>query len=524
MLKYKLKKAAEIFFRTFWVYLFYLIAMVIAIALFLFVKKCLSNTDADFEVPIEDAGENASIGSNRVQYNYFLDFSPSMQGFLYEDINTDMKRIADSFEVINAENENNRFYWCRDNIDMAESASDFYESMRSDGILDRYYGRILRNVSVAGTAGEEGTEGEETRNELEQAIDNLDLSNVFTPGFMDTLDEGMDTLNVIITDMNFFRDSRDFEWHNERIESFAHRLQEAAVNADICIYAVESNYVGMARDAYDGSRGNSTSTLLYVIVFSENEGKFVDFCSRFEKAMELSRVQKFELRNHINGVAPILDGDLAAFRALDLEITKENLNYANGVFKNLDSNELALQLVIDNTTSAVFAAPIAEVDFSGYGVPATMGLDDSKVSVEIDLYQNKIQSPWRSSYEAYEDTAMILDKSAGMYYAVDKWFLRVNLTMSTHPKVSEPDTWYERMLTGMRRNYIVLNLKFYMESPSFTVPDWIANVGYVNIDNAEEVHTIGMVIDSLMQYKKERYAALPLSDRYLGNKVIYLLY
>lgn len=516
-------KIAGIFFRTGGVYSLYAIFILSAFVMFRCAKGYISAIEADFEAPVEDAEISMNTEGNRVTFNYFLDFSPSMQGFLYEDINTDMKKLADAFEQINADNENNKFYWCRDNIELVETASDFYESLRSDSILNRYYGQILQNVTAVGNSEEEIIDGEETGNELSQAIDNIDLSDIFASNLMSASEEGTSDLNVIVTDLNFFRDFKDFERHNQWIDNFAQKLRTVAAGSNLCIYAVNSNYAGAGQDAYDGIRGNDTYAMFYVIVFSESESKYAEYCSHFENVMSLSNIQKFELRNHINGEAPTLDGNLTTFRALELGVTKENLNYAEGVFQNLDNDEYALQLVTAGTSSASFTAPVAEVNFSGYGVADTMGLDDSKIQVEVDLYQNKIQSLWKDSYEIYEDPSMILDKSAGMYYAANKWFLRVNLTFNTRLNVPEPDSWLKKELAGMKRNYIVMNLKFYMEKPSFSIPEWVTEVDYP-LNTGEEIHGIGILIDSIIQYKGEIYATQPLNDRYLGNKVIYLLY
>ena len=104
-------KIAGIFFRTGGVYSLYAIFILSAFVMFRCAKGYISAIEADFEAPVEDAEISMNTEGNRVTFNYFLDFSPSMQGFLYEDINTDMKKLADAFEQINADNENNKFYW-----------------------------------------------------------------------------------------------------------------------------------------------------------------------------------------------------------------------------------------------------------------------------------------------------------------------------------------------------------------------------------------------------------------------------
>lgn len=506
---------AKYLLRYLGVYIGYAICMIATLILVFVAWQCMSSIDADFEASSEYVSESENMEDIKVAYNYFLDFSPSMQGFLYTDLNTDLKKVANAFEQINAVNDNNHFYWCRDSIYSVNAASDFYESMRSDDILDQYYGGIIRNGSLSGD--------EEGRNEIDQVIENINLSNIFFSTYMTTAEPNTDCLNVVVTDLNFLKNSNDLEGHNSLLDSFALRLGQTAANDNICIYAFNSNYAGTGNDVYEGVRGNVVTVPFYVIVFSDNESKYMDYCQRFEGVVDLGHGQKFELRNRINSETPTLEGDLNAFRALNLEMTKENLNYANGVFKNIEQNELALQLVTTGSSRAIYAAPIAEVNFSGYNVPETLGLDDSKINVEIELYKSHRRLGGQSSYEFYEDTSMIAEKSAGMYYIADRWFLRVNLAFSTHPDVLSSDGLYQKALDKMRRGYIVMNLKFYMERPSFSKPEWVSAINSPYLISSE-MYNIERVIDSVMRYKEEAYMAQPQADRYLGNKVIYVLY
>ena len=68
-------------------------------------------------------------------------------------------------------------------------------------------------------------------------------------------------------------------------------------------------------------------------------------------------------------------------------ITNENLNFANGLFEDLDDNEFALQLVSEGRKEGHLAMPVSEVNFSGYYFSDAKGLDNTNIDIEVELYQ-----------------------------------------------------------------------------------------------------------------------------------------
>ncbi len=474
--------------------------------------------------------EEEGIGEGNVVYSYFLDFSPSMQGFFYEDLNVGMKYVADAFRQINAENENNKFYWCRDTIDPVNEASTFYDSMVSDEAIELLYGGMIRNGILTEDTGE-GDEGEEEsagQNELEQAIENIDLSRIFTPNYMGASDSEEKHLNVVITDMNFLLNENDITRHNERISTFAAGLGQMTANANISVYAINGNYAGKGNDAFSAERGSNISATFYVIIFSNDAGGYSRYCRQFESSVSSEIIQnKFEILNRINEGMPSLKIDLNNFFSMDL-VRNENLNFANGLFEGLDDNEFAMQLVTDGTSRGTLAMPVSEVNLSGYYSADTVGLDASKIDMEVELYRRIPRIMADDTYEIYEDPSLVLQESAGMYYDLlgtdvpGRWYLRVNLTLNTHPNV--PETKYlQGILDKLRRKYIVMNLKFYMAEPSFSNPGWVHEARYPNMAD-ENILNIEKIIDEIIQYKERAYVSRPKTDRYMGNAVIYILY
>lgn len=92
------------------VYMLYIISIVITLIVGYFLNKQNSLIKVNFIIDDEVKSEETSVGNNRDVYNYFLDYSPSMKGFFSADIQSDMHIIAEAFEEINRDNENNRFF------------------------------------------------------------------------------------------------------------------------------------------------------------------------------------------------------------------------------------------------------------------------------------------------------------------------------------------------------------------------------------------------------------------------------
>lgn len=524
-----LKKRENIFFRYLKIYRFYILCVVIMFILSAILNYSISSIDAVFEEPNEVSLEDERVEENNAVYNYFLDFSPSMQGFFDETLDNNMKRVAAIFEDINADNEDNNFYWCRDTIERVAEAGDFYNSMKAQQILENYYESIVRN-GIEDIGEEDLGNGGEDNGDINKVIDNIDLSNIFITNYADTVNSDSVELHVIITDMNFLKNGDDLEGHNEKISRFAEEIGKRAAGANICIYAIDSNYTGATNDAFSHTRSDNESVVFYVIVFSDNNNVYKEYCEQFESAIKSTQVLgKFELLNDINGEMPILRTDLDIFNSLGL-VENKNLNFANGVFKNLDDNEFAVQLVTKETRQGTLSMPIAEVNLSGYYSANTLGLDNTKIDMEVELYQSKSRIFRKDSYELLENTSMVLYQNAGIYYdsfdTADSghWFLRVNMELDTHPNIQESESMYKKLFLGsVKRRYLVMNLKFYMNEPSFSKPEWISALNYPNALD-ENMLNLETVLDKLIQYKQRGYISKPQEDRFLGNAVVYILY
>ena len=526
-------------FKLIWsIYKVYFVAIGIAVMLLGLVYFMVSPNNASFEATEDVVVSADDDNANGISYNFFLDFSPSMRRFFCADITSSMHTIADILEQINATNEVNRFFWCTDDVENVREASNFYDSMKSDERANSYYYNILINsADSAITDMENGTEGNTEsevavgtdgnldaavgtgvngNSELSSVISNIDLSLIFTTNIAELSDTKSDEINIIITDMIFSQKGNQVAGHDSLVERLAGRLAIAAADANISIYAITSNYSGRSDDVYsrDETVGDVETGIFYVIIYSDNIREYQNYIQQFETAMTAGRVNynKFELLDNLL-VGQDLKVDLEEYGHLEL-IEKENINLANGMFRGLSDNEFAIQLMAVEGTRRL-TMPVSELNLAGYYASDTIGMDDTIISMETELYYPKFRLSG-GSYEEFQDAGLVQYGSTGLYYSGEKWYLRLNMLLGNNLSVPS------HVVMGMRNKYIVMNFKLYMDQPSYSKPGWVDSL---NVPEAfENGQNIGTVMDRLISVKESTYVQLPKAERYLGNVVIYVLY
>jgi len=493
-----------------------------------FLNKQNSLIKVNFIIDDEVKSEETSVGNNRDVYNYFLDYSPSMKGFFSADIQSDMHIIAEAFEEINRDNENNRFFRCADIIEPISEAKSFYGFMQTSDTLEEYYQNIVVNAPLPIETEDIESEDENTvvSNRIDEVIDKIDLSKIFTENVTKEGDSDTGSVNVIISDLNFLKNVDDLENHNLKLGTLARYLAQEVADSNIGIYAFSTNYVGFQNDEdFRVESTNSLSAVFYLIIFSDNNNAFKRYCEQLENIMANRGVQytgKFELQDELYHSDEGLKFDLETYKSLAL-IENENINFANGLFKELKANELAIQLVSGNG-QGMLNMPVSEVNFPGYYLMNTDGYDDTKMDVEVELYYSQNGFWWvEDTYHQFEESSLIIDKSARMYNRDGTWYIRVNLDFNTSPVVPQPDSWGQQLLNNFNRMYLVLNLKLYMVEPSFSKPEWVDTIGDLQ-GYDENMLYINTIIDELIHSKERAYLIKDQEDRYIGNVVLYVLY
>lgn len=511
------------------IYSWYIVCAAIAMVICVVMQSSVSTINASFKAS-EETPDEENQSQNVAVYNYYLDFSPSMQGFFSENSNSPMPAVASVLEQVNMDN-SSRFFWCADAVVSVNGDRDFYDSMRTEERVVNYYNRLLGNAGNGTT--------------IEQAIENMDLSNIFS-GSSFSKENG--NLNVIVTDLNFYRNADDLQGHNEKVERFQRALGNAAADMNICVYAITGNFAGKTDDEYEvpptedegdpSDTGNalpedtipSIRNTFFIMILSDEDREYERYCQKFEDAMRsegLEYAGKFELTDNLTGSNPTLQVESQRYESLGMG-EKEFVNYADGAFENLPSNGCALQLVsgeVNDTGEAMFNMPLCELELPGYYMSESTGRNDTEIMIETELYRPNQSVPFaQDQYQAFED-ADFQRGDAGMYYADGKWYLSANLRLNVNPDVPNAASWYQRAKELIGREYIVMNLKFYLRRPAFSKPDWIASVVYPWTGNGDEnVSDAETVIDGIINSKESAYASKSLKGGYLGNIVMYLLY
>ena len=290
------------------VYVVYIASIAIAVLFGVLIKHHDSLMKANFTTRDEVESEEPSSGNTRAVYNYFLDYSPSMKGFFSAEVQSDMHTIAEAFEEMNMDNENNRFFRCTDIVEPISEQNSFYGLMRTSDTLEEYYQNIVENASLPTETedmeSDNDNENNADLNRIDEAIDKIDLSKIFTENYISESDTDTGSVNVIISDLNFLKNESDLESHNAKLETLARYLGQEVSDANIGIYAFTTNYIGVQNDENYRveSTDNTISAVFYLIIFSNNDSAYKRYCEKLENIMtkrEVQYIDKFELLDRL---------------------------------------------------------------------------------------------------------------------------------------------------------------------------------------------------------------------------------
>lgn len=471
---------------------------------------CLSllferKTEADYiqqEVPLTNSGEEYTD----MEYHFYLDFSPSMRGFMWKEINSNMAVLADVLMRFDYLEKKQTFYWCDDRITEV-GAENFYASMSGTKKFDYY-----NNSRLA--AGMAQSEGEEIQDDLEKKIRDIDLSDIFTHRYEDGMvySEEKSDLNVIITDFNFMKDN-DEGSQQELSERFADNIAASARYSNVSIYQIYSRFAGEAVDSVmipEEIPGTIENRNLYMIVLSGNDEAYGNFTAYLEQELVSKGVDisnKFELLNSFRGSSPLLTIDKQHLLAMNL-IENKNLNLDNKSFENLPSNALGMRLVKGNGPSSLnmYVTPI---EIPGYNNPDPT--DNSKLKVKVRVY-NPIGG---KQYQENKEINLIKSANAGFMWIQEQLYLRLLLELDSGTISSESENFIGIWENIGRKRIYVLDIQFFMESPSYSLPPW-----------TEEDSELGIpgICQGIAENKEAVCTELDEASRYLGTMIIYINY
>ena len=449
-------------------------------------------------------------------FHYYLDYSPSMEGFLVDTIGSNMMNVSEAIMDINTSGNEKEFFLCADEI-IVVSENDMYANMKSNSGIREYYNSFIYNRQTDAEDNEvefeEMGDDDVEDNELEEKIAQINLAQLFYRqyGENQSYKIGKDSLNVIITDLNFKKNSNDTQGHEALMQEFASELGNKCAKSNIAIYHIVSKFAGITSDEYEMGTDYVTDDEMksfFIIVESQNDSAYMDFSDRLEEKLEQLNVdcsEKYELINKISNEKNMLSFDLDNLRRNNL-ITLNNFNYDNESFKNLEDNAIGLRAVNGHGMASIeiYTSPINII-----GCNQTDEVSTGDVNIDINA---KISYPTRRGhYEEAEETIISSIKCGTVWEQDD---LCLNIMMEIDPANIRYDS--EGIEKMFQENYLVIELQYFLEKPDYSLPEWIV----ADEDMQDKV----VVYNSIIENKEKTFSDLSRGQKYLGNTMVYITY
>lgn len=470
----------------------------------LVLKRNLPPYDVSYEPELLQKETDDSESINIV-YRYYLDFSPSMEGFFSSEIESSMSSVEEVLKDINTATNEKKYYLCRDEVEEIQEDA-LYESMENTEKLRNYYDTVIQ------THGSGSVDISEDK--IEETIENIDLTHIFDASYVEQsgFEKGSNSLNVIITDFNFKKNSDDDEGQKKLIHEFAEEFGDICARSNVAIYRIQSKFMGITTDEYEYETENVPKDENYIenrafflIVESQNENAYEEYTEKLEEKLAKLKVdcsEKYELVNRISDEQLSLSLDLDELRSNDW-IEKRNFNYDNMSFKNLSENAIGLRMVQENG-NANLKMHICPIEVIGSNNTERTKTGDVSIQVETKAsYQGKTEM----------STEMLSVVRCGTVWEENELYLHVEMEMNTDTAIELLEKNSNKYLS---KKFFVLELQYFMEKPDYTLPQWA-------LDN-EDMEDKLEVYESIMEKKENAFGELSKEVRYLGSTVFYITY
>lgn len=450
------------------------------------------------EIPVSD-----EVNATLPRYRYYLDFSPSMEGFIASS-EGGMDKLFKIFEYINTGKTGTSYFRCYDRVD--ECDADIFEgAMNNANQIRRFYQQIVEN----------GTQ--------EEVLNGLDLAKIFSSQrFQNNSDDSNESnnswVNIILTDLNFFDTLNGNSVHDERMDSFAEGLSRAAAGADISIYQFTKDYQGQGTDDVEFDENYTLKqSLLFLIVFSENSTAYEEYIQKLEMYLKQETMMEFhriEFRNAFLQDNHFLQVDDTALYADTT--SRVNFHYNNEWIKDRESYEIGLYFSGENNSFASFQGNMAALNIEVLGQGSTERENNSVINTKI-----KTLYPYGTSeLREYNGTPPLKLVHTGIIWDQNYKKYYLNIGIECDMGVSFPKALF------LNKNYFVTEIQFFMEHPDYKIPQWIIelNTEETSLD-LEKRRKIGELVQSLADRKAvffENNAGE--GDKYMGSLVFYISY
>lgn len=459
---------------------------------------------------------------SEIAYNYYLDISPSMRGFF----NTDgsMENLAQVFQTINNLRSNKMFYYCgTDIVNSAESS--FYNFMADVSEMDSYYMQELYQAggmdSLEGTDTEPGIaaypEGDSRTPETEGSLfADFNLSDVFTKQYDNNREfvNNENTINIIISDLNFMESATDYAHHNEYLEQFARSLSGNVGNCNVGIYRIMSSFVGYAYDDYEpDDKTEQTGGSFFLIVFSPNDLIYDAYVTDLEREFEtkgISADDQYEIKNDRMENIHEKQADPTLMSSQNLTSRFDHFNRNSKYFENVDEYAIGLQIVKDDSNTSYVQIPVMQVELSGY-----YGEEETEMS-NIDVRYRLLDAGVFGYRECITDSG-IHSCTGNLLRQNGKWYLYLNL---------EIDQDLNGAIQGVFKRYCVVDIWFSLKTAGYSLPQWVQEI------NASESATsfsqklnIQSLFEMISDNKMKKYEEV-IDDyqKQIGNVRVYISY
>lgn len=487
-------------------YRLFILVLLLTGSIALYFSEGYFQIEASYVPDIPERSDSKSdISEFDVEYNIYLDFSPSMQGYLNSNINSTLPILGDVLRELHEKFNNMHYFWCADNV-ISVSEPDFFNSLNSEIYMDNYYLDKLDAIAdeYEDTVGSGMTQDS---TQLMELLEEMQLADVFIRRSDDNrvYNSGSDSLNVIISDMNFYLDAKDEERQEEQLNLFASYLSSASENTNICIMRLSSAFQGRETDEYnlDSGRANpSNDHFLYVIVSGKEADIYQKYVQRLFEELEQRGIDTSEnvefLLNPFQNLAPLtIDADANK----DMALTSFNLD--NKSFTNLGENAMGLCMMTgrQDMEEPSVNMKVGELDIPGYYVDDSMDGNGTKIQVET-----KILYPSGSAFDIYTGNGIVRSSQASLEYEDDKWCLKLLMQL----RGDKPEFASKGIGRSLKQPYFIADVRFYVEQPEYPIPQW--------------AEAIGPIFSHVAEQREKQISKLNNQDRFLGNIVIYITY
>ncbi len=424
----------------------------------------------------------------------YLDISPSMLGFFYEDDSTNMYKLSNVLEKMFNENnfsESGERYICNEGIQGNISTDNFLGFMR----------KVNKNYDEDSETGE--------------------LSEIFTNNQYKN-DEN--DVNMIITDMNFLTDENKTEGHNKLIKDFSEQLANKLGESNICIYNIKSSFFSKLNcDKYNQEWDNITDPdknhSFFIIIVSKDK-YYNSFIDELEGNLNSENIKfsecKFELKNNMFGKHKIkFDKTILQNKNRIVNIL-QSINLDNLSMGKIPDNGagFALSLAENEESSSIKELPIEKIELPGIYINDSVKSNGSQIDTYIKVYYRS--NPF--AYREYSGNDFITKQQAVIKPDISAKEYWLCLDLNLNKNAVFPKTW--------GRNIALIDIRFQMERPQYTIPQWVLsmNVNSIKNDWSKKIN-IKQMFEKIIDIKEKNYQENATEyQKWMGNFLIYMAY